>query len=87
MGTQQIREQQNEFLRYNASVEVIQPNEGQVFHELAASARSISEKIGDQFRHTMRPLHAKSHGLLKAELTLYALEEPYRQGLFTELAN
>jgi catalase len=86
MGTQQIREQQNEFLRYNASVEVIQPNEGQVFHELAASARSISEKIGDQFRHTMRPLHAKSHGLLKAELTLYALEEPYRQGLFTELA-
>jgi catalase len=66
-------------------VETIQPNEQQVFDALAATARSISEKIGDQFRHTMRPLHAKSHGLLRAELTLHALDEPYRQGLFADL--
>jgi catalase len=86
MATQQMSTQQNRFLTYNASVETIRPNEQQVFDELAATARSISEKIGDQFRHTMRPLHAKSHGLLKAELTLHALAEPYQQGLFAKLA-
>jgi len=86
MPTQQMTAQQNQFLKYDSSVEKIQPNEQQVFEELAASVRSISEKIGDQFRHTMRPLHAKSHGLLKAELTLHAPSEPYQQGLFTKLA-
>jgi catalase len=86
MATQQMSTQQNQFLKYNASVETIRPNEQRVFEELAATARSISEKIGDQFRHTMRPLHAKSHGLLKAELTLHAPAEPYRQGLFAKLA-
>jgi catalase len=86
MATQQMSTQRNQFLKYNASVETTRPNEQQVFEELAATVRSISEKIGDQFRHTMRPLHAKSHGLLKAELTLHASSEPYRQGLFAKLA-
>lgn len=86
MATQQMTAQQNQFLRYNPSLETIAPNEQQVFEELTATARSISERIGDQFRHTMRPLHAKSHGLLKAELTLHAPAEPYRQGLFAKLA-
>jgi catalase len=74
-----------EFLKYDASLETIKPNEQQVFDEVAAITRAISAKVGDQFRHTMRPLHAKSHGLLKAELTVHdGLPEPYRQGLFSK---
>jgi catalase len=73
------------FLKYSTSIETIQPNEEQTFEILAATLRDISERVGDQFRHTMRPLHAKSHGVIKAELTVAdGLPEPYRQGLFAK---
>jgi catalase len=74
------------FLPYSPSVEVLQPNEQQSFEALTATMRSISGRVGDQFRHTMRSVHAKSHGVIKAELTVADnLAEPYRQGLFAKL--
>ena len=45
----------------------------------------LKAAVGDQFRHTMRPVHAKSHGLLHAKLTIQGdVPEQYRQGLFAE---
>jgi len=36
-----------------------------------------------KYRHGIRDAHAKSHGILRGELTIYPdLPEPYRQGIF-----
>ncbi len=76
------------YLLYTPELEQIQPNEEEVMAELAATMQRISASVGDQFRHTMRPVHAKSHGLLKARLRVSAeLPEAYRQGLFAEPGN
>ena len=73
------------YLLYTPAVETIAANEQQVFAELTATMRGISERVGDQQRHYLRPVHAKSHGLLRARLTvLEPLTEPYAQGLFGE---
>ncbi len=37
MATQQMSTQQNRFLKYDASVETIRPNEQQIFDELAVN--------------------------------------------------
>ena len=71
------------FVPYSESVEVKKPGEDQVFEDLAATMRRISETFGDRARHVSRAVHAKSHGLLKGELkVLDNLAEPHRQGLF-----
>jgi len=74
------------YVAYADSVEVALPNEDQIFDELAAAMRHIAEMIGDRARHSARAVHAKSHGLLKAELSVdtEALPEPFRQGLFSK---
>ena len=44
---------------------------------------NVSELISDRARHAARSVHAKSHGLLRAELTvLDRLPEPLAQGMF-----
>jgi catalase len=59
-----------------------------VFDEITATMRRIAETMNDRARHAARPVHAKSHGLLKGELTvLDNLAEPLRQGLFKTPAN
>ena len=71
------------YLPYSPDVETIEPAEPAIFAEMAATMRGISERVGDQQRHYLRPVHAKSHGLLRARLTvLEPLTEPYAQGLF-----
>jgi catalase len=73
------------FLKYSTSVETLRSNEQESFEAIAAAMRGISERVGDQFRHTMRPLHAKSHGVIKAEFTVKdGLADSYRQGLFAK---
>ena len=75
------------YLPYTDSVEAAIPNEEQVFDELAASMRHIAEMIGDRARHAARAVHAKSHGLLKAEFSVKdGLPEPLAQGLFSKPA-
>ncbi len=73
------------FVRYSDSVEVIQPGEEQTFDEIAATMKDIAGKIGARQRHTVRAVHAKSHALLKATLTVEnGLSEELRQGLFAQ---
>jgi hypothetical protein len=73
------------FLLYTPEIESIRANEQEVSAQIADIMRRISTAVGDQFRHTMRPVHAKSHGLLRAKLTIQGdLPEHYRQGLFAE---
>ena len=70
------------FVPYTDSVEIIRPKEAQTFDEIAETMRDIAGKIGDRQRHTTRAVHAKSHALVKAELTIKnSLPEPLRQGL------
>jgi catalase len=72
------------YVPYSDAVEVPIPNEERVFDEIAATMRHIAEIIGDRARHAARAVHAKSHGLLKADLTVAdSLPEPFRQGLFS----
>lgn len=73
------------FLPYTPEVEAIRANEQEVSAQIAETMRRISTAVGDQFRHTMRPVHAKSHGLIRAKLTIQGdAPEQYRQGLFAE---
>jgi catalase len=73
------------YLPYTDSVESRIPNEDQVFDDLAAAMRHVAEMIGDRARHAARAVHAKSHGLLKAELNIAGgLSEPFSQGLFSK---
>jgi hypothetical protein len=75
------------YIPYSDSVEVALPDEEKVFDEIAATIRHIAEMIADRARHAARGVHAKSHGLLKAELTVNDnVPEPYRQGLFSKPA-
>jgi hypothetical protein len=75
------------YLPYSDSVETAIPNEEQVFDELARTMRHIAEIIGDRARHAARAVHAKSHGLLKAELKVAeGLPEHLAQGLFSKPA-
>ncbi len=71
------------FIPYSDSLEVALPDEEQVFDDLAKSMRHIAEMIGDRARHGARAVHAKSHGLLRAEFTVNGgLPEALSQGLF-----
>lgn len=73
------------FIPYSDSVETIQPGETETFNEIAAKLMDISRNVGQRQRHTVRSVHAKSHGLLKAEFTvLPGLDEALRQGLFAD---
>jgi hypothetical protein len=75
------------YLPYNDSVETAILNEEQVFDELARTMRHIAEIIGDRARHAARAVHAKSHGLLRAELKVAeGLPEHLAQGLFSKPA-
>ncbi len=73
----------SQFVPYSDAIEVIQPGEEQTFDEIAATMRDIQTKIGERQRHMTRAVHAKSHGLLKAQVTVIdGLPEELRQGLF-----
>jgi hypothetical protein len=76
------------FVPYTPSVEVKKPDEDQVFEEISATMRKISETFNDRARNAYRSVHAKSHGLLKGMLQVYSnLPEPYAQGLFARAAD
>ena len=78
----------SQYVPYTDDVEVLQPNEEQTFDEIAATMLDIQKKIGERQRHTTRSVHAKSHGLLKAEVTVMdGLPEELLQGLFAKPAS
>ncbi len=76
------------YVRFRDDVE--QPSideEGLVF-KIAASLNTNNVWALKKYRHGIRDAHAKSHGLLRGELTVYPdLPDELRQGLFAEPAS
>src|SRR3984885_9466629 len=71
------------FVRYSDSVETFQAGEAETVDQITATLLNIAKKVGERKRHTVRGVHAKSHGLLKAEVRVPPdLREELRQGLF-----
>src|ERR1700677_1928892 len=73
------------FVRYSDEVEAIQHGEAEISEQIAATLLDVAKKVGERQRHTVRAVHAKSHGLLKAEVTILPdLRGELRQGLFAK---
>jgi len=71
------------FVRYSDSVETLQAGEAETIDQITPTLLNIAKKVGERQRHTVRGVHAKSHGLLKAEVIVSPdLQEKLRQGLF-----
>src|SRR6266403_1800174 len=63
--------------------ETLQAGETETVDQITATLLNIAKKVGERQRHTVRGVHAKSHGLLKAEVMVPPdLREELRQGLF-----
>lgn len=70
-------------LRYTPDVEDISPDEPQLAEALADTMLSISYKTHADSAHAIRAVHAKSHGLLSAEVEIFEdLPPQLAQGLF-----
>jgi hypothetical protein len=66
------------FVRYSDSVETLQAGETETIDQITATLLNIAKKVGERQRHTVRGVHAKSHGLLKAEVIVSPdLQENY----------
>jgi hypothetical protein len=73
------------FVRYADDVETIHHGEAEISEQIAATLLDVAKRVGERQRHTVRAVHAKSHGLLKAEVTVNPdLREELRQGLFAK---
>lgn len=73
------------YVRYSSDVEFQQPDEERLIDETLASFERMRRHVFDKHRHAMRGAHAKGHGALKGELTIYDnLPAPLAQGLFRE---
>ena len=76
------------FVRYSDEVEALQHGEAEISEQIAATLLDVAKRVGDRQRHTVRAVHAKSHGLLKAEIAVLPdLREELRQGLFAKPAS
>ena len=70
---------------YAPSVETPEPDEAETNRQLIETLLSISEIIWKDSGHAIRSVHAKSHGLLNAELTILdRLPPTLAQGLFAK---
>ena len=71
------------YVRYSDDAEFKQPDEQRLIDETIASFERMRRKVFDKHRHAMRGAHAKGHGVLKGELTIYDnLPVALAQGLF-----
>ncbi len=75
------------YVRYSDALEKPKPDEERTFDELAATMGRLSALMFDRYRHATRSVHAKSHGLLRADLTVLPnLPPELAQGLFARPA-
>jgi hypothetical protein len=82
-GDREMAAREEMFVRYSDSVETFQAGEAETVDQITATLLNIAKKVGERQRHTVRGVHAKSHGLLKAEVRVPPdLREELRQGLF-----
>ncbi len=71
------------FVPYCEHLEQPGHDEDQLIKKIADVLHGNNEWAFKKYRHGIRDAHAKSHGILRGELTIYPdLPEPYRQGLF-----
>jgi hypothetical protein len=71
------------YVRYRDDLERPRPDEDQLVKKIADVLHGNNQWAFKKYRHGIRDAHAKSHGILRGELTIYPnLPEPYRQGLF-----
>jgi hypothetical protein len=72
-------------VRYSAEVERPEEGEADTSRQLNEALHSILETTSKDYGHAVRSVHAKSHGLLDAELTIADdLSAELAQGLFAE---
>jgi hypothetical protein len=82
-GEREMATTEEMFVQYSDSVETRQTEEAETADQITATLLNIAKKVGERQRHTVRGVHAKSHGLLKAEVMVPAdLRKELRQGLF-----
>jgi len=71
------------FVAYSDNLEHPRPDEDQLVKAIADKLEGNNRWAFKKYKHGIRDAHAKSHGILRGELTIYPdLLEPYRQGLF-----
>ena len=76
------------FLQYSQTLEKPEPDEPVIFDELSRTMQHITRTMASHYRHAVRPVHAKSHGLLVGTLEVVPnLPDEYAQGLFAELGS
>lgn len=74
-------------VRYDPSLEQVQPDEAETIASLTGSLRKISETTFEDYGHAVRSVHAKGHGLLKGTLRVLGhLPPTLAQGLFAHPA-
>jgi hypothetical protein len=84
-GEGEMATREEMFVRYSDSVETLQTGEAETVDQITATLLNIAKKVGERQRHTVRGVHAKSHGLLKAEVMVPPdLRAELRQGLFAK---
>ena len=70
-------------VRYRDDLEQPRPDEDQLVKKIADVLHGNNEWAFRKYKHGIRDAHAKSHGILRGELTVYPdLPGPLRQGLF-----
>lgn len=75
-------------LRYSAAVETPEPDEAETTQGMIEALRHISEVTFKNSGHALRGVHAKSHGLLSAQLHIAdGLPPELAQGLFAQPGN
>jgi hypothetical protein len=71
------------YVAYSDDVELRRPDEGELINEIVEALRRSNKETSTKYKHGLRDAHAKSHGVLRGELTVYSdLDSPLRQGLF-----
>jgi hypothetical protein len=70
---------------YHDHLETIEPDEPETARALSETMLSIAYKTYGDSGHAIRSVHAKSHGVLKADLEILdGLPQPLAQGLFSK---
>uniref|UniRef100_UPI0035CC2E66 catalase family protein n=1 Tax=uncultured Sphingomonas sp. TaxID=158754 RepID=UPI0035CC2E66 len=69
-------------VRYSPAVETPEKDEAETSQGLNATLHDIIHKTSQDYGHAVRSVHAKSHALLEATLTIPSLPPELAQGLF-----
>lgn len=70
-------------IAYDEAYEVIEDHEDQTDQELVKTLMEISDTTFKDSGQGLRSVHAKSHALLRGEMRVLELAQPFAQGLFS----